>query len=49
MCPMSNFLQSQSNAYELSNYDYVCFANYTIEGNGGDGRDYDGRLNGTQS
>ena len=44
MCPMDNFLQSQSNAYALSNYDYVCFGNYTITN---DGRDYDGTLNGT--
>ena len=43
MCPMSKFLASQANAYHLSNYDYVCFANYTIEYPNG-GRDFDGTL-----
>ncbi|KAH8674341.1 histidine phosphatase [Xylariales sp. PMI_506] len=31
MCPLDNFLESQSNATYLANYQYVCFGNYTIE------------------
>jgi hypothetical protein len=30
MCAMSSFLQSQQDAYAKSNYNYACFANYTI-------------------
>jgi hypothetical protein len=30
MCAMSSFLTSQKTAYAKSNYDYACFANYTI-------------------
>ena len=30
MCAMTSFLQSQQNAYAKSNYNYACFANYTI-------------------
>ena len=41
MCPMSSFLKSQQNAYAMSNYDYACFANYTITNTG---KDYDGTI-----
>ena len=41
MCEMSAFLASQADAYELSNYDYSCFGNYTIA-NLTSGQDYDG-------
>ncbi|MCJ1456883.1 hypothetical protein MMC28_007249 [Mycoblastus sanguinarius] len=43
MCAMSNFLQSQANAYALSNYDYACFGNYTIA-DPTNGHDYDGTI-----
>lgn len=43
LCAMSSFLQSQSNAYQLSNYNYACFGNYTIA-NATSGFDYDGAI-----
>jgi hypothetical protein len=43
MCSLSNFLQSQSNAYALSNYQFACFGNYTIP-NPTNGEDYDGTI-----
>jgi Histidine phosphatase superfamily (branch 2) len=43
LCALSSFLQSQENAYKLSNYDYACFANYTIT-NPLSGKDYDGAI-----
>lgn len=47
MCSLSNFLASQQNAYNLSNYNYACFANYTISSS--NLPDYDGAIqNGTQ-
>ena len=47
LCSKSAFLDSQANAYEQSNYDYVCFGNYTID-YPNNGTDYDGTLvNGT--
>ncbi|RMZ80309.1 hypothetical protein DV738_g2808, partial [Chaetothyriales sp. CBS 135597] len=30
LCPLSNFIESQADAYALSNYDFVCFGNYTL-------------------
>jgi hypothetical protein len=30
LCPLSNFVQSQSNAESLANYQFVCFGNYTF-------------------
>ncbi|KAF1349733.1 histidine phosphatase superfamily [Delphinella strobiligena] len=30
LCAMSRFVASQNASYALSNYDYACFANYTI-------------------
>lgn len=43
MCAMENFLQSQVDAYALSNYDYACFGNYTIA-NPTSGKDFDGTI-----
>jgi Histidine phosphatase superfamily (branch 2) len=40
LCPMASFMRSQANAYELSNYDYVCFGNYTLSYPNG-GMDFD--------
>lgn len=50
LCEMGNFLASQANAYELSNYNYACFGNYTIE-NATNIVDYDGAIkqNGTHA
>ena len=43
LCTMSGFLQSQVNAYAMSNYAYACFANYTL-GDPTSGQDYDGTI-----
>jgi hypothetical protein len=43
LCAMSDFIQSQANAHQLSNYDYACFGNYTIQ-NVTSGYDYDGAI-----
>ena len=43
MCPMTSFIKSQISAYDESNYDYVCFGNYTINFPN-NGTDYDGTL-----
>ncbi|KAJ8059065.1 hypothetical protein OCU04_012042 [Sclerotinia nivalis] len=43
MCEMDKFLESQSNATAMANYDYVCFGNITIA-NITSGEDYDGTL-----
>ncbi|ESZ93260.1 hypothetical protein SBOR_6360 [Sclerotinia borealis F-4128] len=43
LCEMGKFLESQSNATALANYDYVCFGNWTIA-NVTSGKDYDGTL-----
>ncbi|KKY15154.1 putative histidine phosphatase superfamily clade-2 [Phaeomoniella chlamydospora] len=49
LCPMQSFIESQQNAYELSNYDYACFGNYTLT-DPTDGHNYDGTINnGTKS
>ncbi|MCJ1402945.1 hypothetical protein MMC11_006166 [Xylographa trunciseda] len=44
MCAMSSFLQSQEGSYALSNYDFACFGNYTIDNVGSQGQDYDGTI-----
>lgn len=31
LCDMSSFLKSQDKAFELSNYQYACFGNYTVQ------------------
>lgn len=43
MCAMSDFLQSQADVEELANYDFACFANYTLNAPT-NGNDYDGRV-----
>lgn len=30
LCAMDDFVKSQAKAYELSNYQYACFGNYTL-------------------
>ncbi|GAO18007.1 hypothetical protein UVI_02060290 [Ustilaginoidea virens] len=42
LCELGNFIESQQDAYRLSNYDYVCFGNYTIV-NSTAAIDYDAR------
>jgi len=42
LCSMSNFMKSQNNAFELSNYQYACFADYNITEPLG--FDYDGAI-----
>jgi hypothetical protein len=44
MCDLGDFIASQANSYALSNYDFSCFANYTIA-NLTNGYDYDGVAN----
>jgi hypothetical protein len=48
MCGLNAFIRSQAGAYDLSNYDYACFGNYTID-YPNNGTDYDGTIfsNGT--
>jgi hypothetical protein len=47
LCALDKFLESQQSAYELSNYDYACFGNYTVSNVTG-GVDYNGAItNGT--
>jgi hypothetical protein len=43
LCPFDSFIASQAGSYNLSNYDFVCFANYTID-YPNNGPDYDGTL-----
>ena len=47
MCSMDNFLATQADADELANYQFACFANYTLNAPY-NGNDYDGTvMNGT--
>lgn len=50
MCAMESFVESQNSAYDLSNYQYACFGNYTVA-NITSGYDFDGTIfaNTTQS
>lgn len=43
MCALPSFIASQATAHALSNYDYACFANYTIT-NPTSGKNYDGTI-----
>ncbi|KAL1586446.1 hypothetical protein WHR41_05236 [Cladosporium halotolerans] len=43
MCELSDFVASQAGAEELANYNFACFANYTLS-EPLDGHDYDGRV-----
>ncbi|SMY23758.1 unnamed protein product [Zymoseptoria tritici ST99CH_1A5] len=44
LCAMEDFLSSQDEAMKLANYDFACFANYTIA-NTSTPHDYDGTVN----
>lgn len=44
LCAMEDFLASQYEAESLANYQFACFANYTIN-NPTNGNDYDGTVN----
>lgn len=48
LCSMSSFLASQKDAYAKSNYDYACFANYTVAP-ASSGTDYDGAISAKSS
>lgn len=43
MCSLQSFVASQADAEELANYDFACFANYTLI-EPLNGNDYDGRI-----
>lgn len=43
MCALPDFLASQADAYELSNYDFACFGNYTLN-SPFTGENYDGTI-----
>jgi hypothetical protein len=48
LCELGAFVESQAEAYALSNYDYACFGNWSVT-DPYSGEDYDGTigLNGT--
>ena len=43
LCALDDFFESQAGSYELSNYDYACFANYSLP-DPASGKDYDGTI-----
>jgi hypothetical protein len=43
MCALDSFVKSQATAYELSEYNYACFGNYTIS-SPTSGKDFDGAI-----
>ena len=43
LCKLEDFVASQADAEKLANYDYACFANYTLV-EPLNGNDYDGRI-----
>ncbi|KAI9822640.1 MAG: hypothetical protein M1827_000359 [Pycnora praestabilis] len=43
LCTMSSFIGSQANSYNMSNYDFACFGNYSIP-DPTNGADYDGAI-----
>lgn len=43
LCSLQDFVTSQADAEELANYDFACFANYTLI-EPLNGNDYDGRI-----
>ncbi|TID18573.1 histidine phosphatase superfamily clade-2 protein [Venturia nashicola] len=43
LCALEDFIESQKNAYELSQYDWACFGNYTIQ-DPTSGQDFDGAV-----
>ena len=44
MCEMGKFFEAESNATALANYQYACFANFTIDNAADRGKDYDGTI-----
>lgn len=44
LCPLDKFVESQTEAMKLANYDFVCFANYTLPVNTSAGFDWDGTI-----
>ncbi|GME37750.1 putative histidine phosphatase superfamily clade-2 protein [Neofusicoccum parvum] len=43
LCSLDKFIESQKDSYELSNYNYACFGNYTLANPTG-GEDFDGTI-----
>lgn len=43
LCAMDDFVASQEEAMKLANYQFACFANYTINAPS-NGNDYDGTV-----
>lgn len=43
LCSLQDFITSQEDAEQLANYDFACFANYTLI-EPLNGNDYDGRV-----
>lgn len=43
LCPLENFLQAEWEAEKLANYQFACFANYTVTSTD-NGRDWDGTV-----
>lgn len=43
LCALEDFIESQKDAYELSQYNWACFGNYTIA-NPTSGQDFDGAV-----
>ena len=44
MCEIGKFVESEASAYELANYNFACFGNYSIDNVGSEGQDYDGTI-----
>lgn len=44
LCPLDKFVESQSEAMKLANYDFACFANYSLPVNTTSGFDWDGTI-----
>ncbi|KAL1624192.1 hypothetical protein SLS54_004122 [Diplodia seriata] len=43
LCALDKFIESQRDSYALSNYDYACFGNYTLD-DPTNAHDYDGTI-----
>lgn len=48
LCAMDKFLASQEEAMKLANYQFACFANYTVT-SPSNGNDYDGTVTNSTS
>lgn len=44
LCSLDKFVASQTEAMKLANYDFACFANYTLPANTTAGHDWDGTI-----